>query len=93
MAAPADAGLSYDAEGSAAAAKLPDNMSGYLAAGFLNGNSAPMPAAASGGRDTFDGWFVVGGLGAKAEIAFEADATLRDDFRNQSYRARISIRF
>ena len=94
MAAPADAGLGYDAGGSAAAAKLPDNMSGYLAVGFLNGNPAPMPATATGGRDTFDGWFVVGDLGAKAEIALEADATvLRDDFRNQSYRARISIRF
>lgn len=62
MAAPADAGLGYDTESSMSAAQLPDNMSGYLAAGYLNGSSAPMPAAASGGRDTFDGWFVVGGL-------------------------------
>jgi hypothetical protein len=54
MADPADAGLGYDAGGSAAAAKLPDNMSGYLAVGFLNGNPAPMPATASGGRDIFD---------------------------------------
>ena len=62
MAAPADAGLGYDTEGSMSAAKLPDSMSGYLAAGYLNGNSAPMPAMASSGRDTFDGWFVAGGL-------------------------------
>ncbi len=62
MAAPADAGLGYDTEGSMAAAQLPDNMSGYLAAGYLNGSSAPMPAMASSGRDTFDGWFVAGGL-------------------------------
>ena len=42
--------------------KLPDDMSGYLAAGYINGSSLPMPAAASSGRDTFDGWFVAAGV-------------------------------
>ena len=71
MAAPADAGLGYDTEGAAPMAKLPDNMSAFLAAGYLNGSSAPMPAMASNGRDTFDGWFVAGGL----ETALSDNAT------------------
>lgn len=61
-AASADGWMGYDGESGATAAALPDNMSAYLAAGYLNGSSAPMPASASSGRDTFNGWFVAGGL-------------------------------
>ena len=47
-------------------------MSAYLAGGYLNGSSLPMPAAASAGRDKFDGWFVAGGV----EKAVAEHATL-----------------
>lgn len=59
--APLTAGLGFD-EASRSGGHLPDDMSGYLVGGYLNGSSAPMPAAASGGRDTFDGWFLAGGI-------------------------------
>jgi uncharacterized protein YhjY with autotransporter beta-barrel domain len=59
--APLTAGLGFD-DASRAGGRLPDDMSGYLVGGYLNGSSAPMPAAASGGRDTFDGWFLAGGI-------------------------------
>jgi hypothetical protein len=45
------------------AAKLPSDMSGYLAGGYLTGDSAPMPTALpSLGRDTFDGYYIAAGL-------------------------------
>jgi subtilase-type serine protease len=44
------------------AASLPENMSGYVTAGYVDGDSRPMPAAASGGRDQFNGWYVAVGL-------------------------------
>lgn len=59
--APMDAGLGL-AETTGTGGKLPDDMSGYLAAGYINGSSLPMPAAASSGRDTFDGWFAAAGV-------------------------------
>ncbi|MDL2353376.1 MAG: autotransporter domain-containing protein [Pseudomonadota bacterium] len=68
---PLDAGLGF-AESERPGGNLPDDMSAYLAAGYLNGSSAPMPAAASGGRDTFNGWFVAGGV----EKAIGEHATL-----------------
>jgi hypothetical protein len=43
-------------------ATLPENMSGYVTAGYIDGDSRPMPAAASSGRDNFNGWFVAVGL-------------------------------
>jgi hypothetical protein len=43
--------------------KLPETMSGFLAGGYLEGDSAPMPTARPlGGRDQFDGWFLAGGI-------------------------------
>lgn len=59
--APVDAGLGFVDEGQTAA-QLSEDTSGYLVGGYLNGSSVPMPAAASGGRDTFDGWFVALGF-------------------------------
>lgn len=44
------------------AATLPENMSGYVTAGYVDGDSLPMPAAASAGRDQFNGWYVAVGL-------------------------------
>jgi uncharacterized protein YhjY with autotransporter beta-barrel domain/V8-like Glu-specific endopeptidase len=44
------------------AVPLPENMSGYITAGYVDGNSRPMPAAASAGRDQFNGWFAAIGL-------------------------------
>lgn len=42
---------------------LPDTMSGFIAGGYLNGDSAPMPTAIpAGGRDRFNGWYLAGGL-------------------------------
>jgi Autotransporter beta-domain len=59
--APMQSGLGLT-ETAAAGSKLPDDMSGYLAAGYINGSSLPMPAAASSGRDKFDGWFAAAGV-------------------------------
>jgi hypothetical protein len=45
------------------ATRLPETMSGFLAAGYLNGDSRPMTSAVpGGGRDEFDGWYMAGGL-------------------------------
>ncbi|MES2034565.1 MAG: autotransporter domain-containing protein [Pseudomonadota bacterium] len=41
---------------------LPDQLSGYLAGGYITGDSAPMPSAVGGGRDDFDGFFVAAGM-------------------------------
>jgi hypothetical protein len=52
-----------DASGSEALVKdggLPDNMSLYLAAGYIDGDSAPM--AGTTGRNPFDGWYGALGL-------------------------------
>lgn len=67
--APVDAGLGFVDDGQTAA-QLSEDTSGYLVGGYLNGSSVPMPAAASGGRDTFDGWFVA--LGFEQAVADNA---------------------
>lgn len=69
--APVDAGLGFVDEGRAAM-QLSEDTSGYLVGGYLNGSSVPMPAAASSGRDTFDGWFVALGF----EQALSDNATV-----------------
>ena len=56
------------------AATLPENMSGYLTAGYVDGDSRPMPAAASAGRDQFNGWYVAVGL--EREIGSHASGGL-----------------
>jgi hypothetical protein len=44
-------------------ARLPETMSGFVSAGYLEGDSAPLPGTlTAAGRDTFDGFFVAGGL-------------------------------
>ncbi|MEG3143777.1 autotransporter domain-containing protein [Sphingomonas sp. RT2P30] len=44
-------------------ARLPESMSGYLAGGYINGHSRPMlTAIPAGGRDSFDGFFIAGGI-------------------------------
>lgn len=60
------------AEDSRTTGRLPDDMSGYLVGGYLRGSSLPMPALASAGRDSFDGWYIAGGL----EKAAGANATI-----------------
>jgi hypothetical protein len=43
--------------------RLPDDMSAFLAGGYLKGDSAPMPTAIpGGGRDDFDGYYVAAGI-------------------------------
>jgi hypothetical protein len=43
--------------------RLPETTSGFLAAGYIDGSSRPMPTAIPyGGRDTFDGYYIAGGL-------------------------------
>lgn len=39
---------------------LPDNMSGFISGGYLNGDGRAMTGI--GGRDNFDGWYVGGGI-------------------------------
>ena len=41
---------------------LPSNMNAYLAAGYVEGDSAAMPGSAPGTRDNFDGFFFAAGL-------------------------------
>lgn len=43
--------------------RLPDTMSGFIAGGYLDGDSAPLPGAIpGGGRDQFNGYYIAGGL-------------------------------
>lgn len=43
--------------------RLPENVSGFLAGGYLDGDSRPMATATPfGGRDQFDGFYIAGGL-------------------------------
>lgn len=49
-------GMEYEREGA-----LPEDMSGFIAGGYINGDSTGLPA--SGAQDTeFDGYFIGGGL-------------------------------
>lgn len=68
---------SFDASGAAATVNdasettlipgaLPESMTGYLAAGYLKGDSAPMLSAVPAGRDSFDGYFIA--LGVESAI-------------------------
>lgn len=41
---------------------LPDNMSGFIAGGYVKGDSAAMPASIATARDKFDGWYIAGGI-------------------------------
>jgi outer membrane autotransporter protein len=41
---------------------LPENMSGFIAGGYVEGDSRPMPSAIATARDDFDGWYVAGGI-------------------------------
>ncbi|WCP13169.1 hypothetical protein sphantq_01586 [Sphingobium sp. AntQ-1] len=41
---------------------LPDDMSAFLAGGYLDGKSAPMRTAVPLGRDQFDGWYAAAGV-------------------------------
>ena len=42
---------------------LPENMRGFIAAGYLDGKGAPMATAVpGGGHDEFDGFFIAGGV-------------------------------
>ncbi|HVR90539.1 MAG TPA: autotransporter domain-containing protein [Novosphingobium sp.] len=55
--------------------RLPENMSGFLAGGYLDGDSAPMRTAIpGGGRDQFDGYYIAGGIevemGSNGAIGF-----------------------
>lgn len=43
--------------------KLPDDMSAFIAGGYLNGDSRPMATALpAAGRDQFDGFYLAGGI-------------------------------
>lgn len=63
----ADAGAmgQSDTTTAVAPAKLPSNMSAYIAGGYLRGDATPMPTAIPiGGRNDFDGYYFAGGLEA-----------------------------
>ncbi|WP_254606411.1 autotransporter domain-containing protein [Sphingomonas bacterium] len=50
-------------ENAQTAATLPENVAGYLAGGYIDGHSSPMATAVpAGGHDTFNGFFIAGGL-------------------------------
>ena len=46
--------------------RLPETMSGFVSAGYLDGDSAPMAGTLSSSRDRFDGWYVAAGLEKEA---------------------------
>ncbi|MGU3390163.1 autotransporter domain-containing protein [Sphingomonas sp. M1A8_2b] len=47
--------------------KLPDDMGGFIAGGYIDGRSRSMPTAIPfGGHDAFDGYFIAGGLEKQA---------------------------
>ena len=41
---------------------LPDDVSAFLAGGYIDGDSAPMRTATPLGRDQFDGWYMAAGI-------------------------------
>ncbi|RYE02523.1 MAG: autotransporter domain-containing protein [Sphingomonadales bacterium] len=41
---------------------LPENMSAFIAGGYVEGNSRAMPAVIATARDKFDGWYIAGGI-------------------------------
>lgn len=41
---------------------LPDDVSAFLAGGYVDGKSDPMRASVPGGRNTFDGWYMAAGI-------------------------------
>ncbi len=44
------------------AVKLPEGVSAYVAGGYLDGSSRPLPNLISGKKDDLSGWYVAGGL-------------------------------
>lgn len=46
---------------------LPDNMRGFIAAGYIDGKGAPMSSAPGGGEDEFDGYFIATGIEAAVD--------------------------
>ncbi|MBA2933186.1 autotransporter domain-containing protein [Sphingomonas sp. CGMCC 1.13654] len=44
------------------AVKLPEGVSAYIAGGYLDGSSRPLPNLISGKKDDLSGWYVAGGL-------------------------------
>lgn len=43
---------------------LPENLSAFIGGGYVDGDSAPMPAAIATQRDDFNGWYIAGGIEA-----------------------------
>lgn len=57
--------------------RLPENMSAFVAAGGLNGDSRPMPSAFSAGyRDQLSGWYIAGGVEARPSPRLTLGAAL-----------------
>lgn len=54
--------LSDASNATALSARLPRSMRAYLAAGHIDGDSAPMIGLTGAGRDSFDGWFGAAGV-------------------------------
>ncbi|HEY0315509.1 MAG TPA: autotransporter domain-containing protein [Sphingomonas sp.] len=44
------------------AVKLPEGVSAYIAGGYLDGSSRPLPNLISGKKDDLSGWYVAGGI-------------------------------
>jgi subtilase-type serine protease len=44
------------------AVKLPEGVSAYVAGGYLDGSSRPLPNTLSGKKDDLSGWYVAGGM-------------------------------
>ncbi len=46
--------------------RLPEGVSAYLAGGYLDGSSRPLPNLITGKKDDLSGWYVAGGIEAFA---------------------------
>lgn len=46
--------------------RLPETMSGFVSAGYLDGDSLPMAGTLSSVRDQFNGWYIAGGIEKEA---------------------------
>ncbi|HWQ86645.1 autotransporter domain-containing protein [Brevundimonas sp.] len=58
---------------------LPDGLRAFVAAGYLDGEGAPMSTATGGGKDSFDGYFIAAGveaaLGRQAMLGLAVSTT------------------
>ncbi|TQL17812.1 uncharacterized protein with beta-barrel porin domain [Zymomonas mobilis] len=56
--------------------KFADNISAFVASGYLNGHNQSMPSTSLSGHDSFNGWFLAGGAEIEANSKVKAGVGL-----------------